>query len=81
MVRTRPTCILERCPQTVAGTVEPDRCVVGRDTQVAGHLVERLAPQFYPANQFGMLGFQGRNNIVHTGADRGEERLVRVGRR
>ena len=81
MLRARTARVLERFPQGAAGAVEPDRCVVGRDTQVAGHLVERLAPQFYPANQFGLLGFQGRNQILYTRADGGEERLVYTGRR
>ncbi len=79
MVRARPARGLERLPQGAAGAVEPDRCVISRDTQVAGHVVERLSAHFYPPNQFRMLCLQRGNNIIHTGADGREERLIHIG--
>ena len=79
MVRARPARSLEGFPQGAASAVKPDRCVVGRDTQVAGHLAERLSAHFYAANQFRMLCLQRRNNIIHTGADGREERLIHAG--
>ena len=81
MVRARPARGLERLSQGAAGAVEPDRCVIRRDPQVAGHQVERFFSQLYPTNNFGMLRLQGRNQFLYTRADGGEERLVYTGRR
>jgi hypothetical protein len=58
MICTRPTRVPEGVAQGAAGTMEPDRRIVGRYPQVAGHLVERLATQLNPSNQLCLFQLQ-----------------------
>ena len=79
MVRARPARSLEGFPQGAASAVKPDRCVVGRDPQVAGHLVERLFSQLDPSHQFCMFRLQCGDHLIDTSANSLEERLIGAG--
>jgi hypothetical protein len=69
MIRARPARVLESVAQGTTGPMEPDRGIVGRNSEVVSHPVKRFAPQLYSLDQHGVFRFQSRDHIVEAGAD------------